>query len=477
MTPLGTYDSGATFESAAEIVTYDPLNERAFVVNGRSESVDVLDISDPTAPAKMDTIDVSSFGGGVNSIDVHGGVLSVAIEGQDVDSPGTAAFFNTHSLKLLGTAQTGVKPDMIVFSPDGNYVLTADEGQPNDDYTIDPPGTVTVIDVSGGFRNPRVSTASFDESQFDMDALAARGLRVFGPGADLAADSEPEYITASPDSLTAYVTLQENNAVAVVDIPTATVVRILPLGYKDHSLWGNELDASDQDNGISIVSWPVLGMYQPDAMALYVPPDGHLLLVTANEGDARDYDAYSEVARVADLQLDPDKFPNAAELQADEQLGRLKTTSAFGDTDGDGDHDVIYSYGARSLTIWDTSGNLVFDSGSQVAWMLAECSPTTFNSNGLADSFDSRSDDKGTEPEAIAVADLYGRTYAFLGLERAGGIVIFDITHPEKSRLIAYVNNANPEGNFETGNTGDVSPESIEFVGADLRACLQSFED
>ena len=467
LTKLGTYDSGVTFESAAEIVSYDPTTERAFIVNAMSASVDVLDISTPSSPIKIETIEVSSMGAGVNSIDVHGGVLAVAVEGEKFDSPGTAAFFDTGSLDLLGTAPTGVLPDMIVFSPDGRYVLTADEGQPNDDYTIDPAGTVTVIDVSGGFESPGVAAAIFDEDRFNIEALAARGLRVFGPGAGLAADIEPEYITVSPDSQTAYVTLQENNAVAVVDIASATVTRILPLGYKDHLLRGNELDASNEDGGISIGPWPVLGMYQPDAIASYVASDGHLYLVTANEGDARDYDGYSEEERVADLVLDPDRFPNAADLQAEENLGRLKTTSAFGDTDGDGDHDVIYSYGARSLTIWDTGGNVVFDSGSRLAWMLAERSPTTFNSNGLADSFDSRSDDKGAEPEAVALASLYGRTYAFLGLERAGGVVIFDITHPEKSLLVDYVNNANPTGSFDTGDTGDVGPEGIEFVAAE----------
>ncbi len=463
---MGSYSTGTVFASAAEIVAFDPTTNRAFVVNAEAASVDVLDVSDPSSPAKVGTVDVSSIGNAVNSIDVHGGTLAVAVEGSNVDSTGTAAFFNTRTLQKMGAVRTGVLPDMIVFSPDGNYVLTANEGQPSDDYTIDPPGTVTVIDVSGGFSNPTASTATFDADRFNLDWLAPLGLRVFGPNADLAADSEPEYITISPDSSTAYVTLQENNAIAVVDIPSATITRILPLGYKDHSLPDNELDASNEDDGISIASWPVYGMYQPDAIASYVAPDGFLYLVTANEGDARDYDGYSEEARVKDLELDPASFPNAEELQADEMLGRLKTTTAFGDTDGDGDHDVIYSYGARSLTIWDTSGNVVFDSGSQIARMLAERSPETFNSNGLADSFDSRSDDKGSEPEAVAVAQINGRHYAFLGLERAGGIVIFDITHPAKTWLVDYVNNSNADGDLEAGTAGDVGPEGIEFVPA-----------
>lgn len=463
---LGSYSSGSVFESAAEIVSFDPTTNRAFVVNAEVAMVDVLDLSDPAAPVKVDSLDASRFGAGVNSVDVHDGVLAVAVEGNDVNSPGTAAFYATDTLETLGSAATGVLPDMITFTPDGRYVLTADEGQPSDDYSIDPPGTITVIDVSGGFANPAVATAAFDGTGLNATVLAQRGLRVFGPGADLAADAEPEYIAVSADSSTAYVGMQENNAIAVVDVASATITRLIPLGYKDHMLPGNELDASNEDDAIRITSWPVLGMYQPDAIAAYTAVDGRTYLVSANEGDARDYDGYSEEARVKDLTLDPTAFPNAEFLQADENLGRLKTTTAFGDTDGDGDHDVIYSYGARSLTIWDTQGRVVFDSGSQVARLLSEQSPETFNSNGLAESFDSRSDDKGAEPEAVAIGSIAGRTYAFLGLERAGGIVIFDVTVPAQAALVGYVNNSNPEGDLEAGTAGDVGPEGLEFVPA-----------
>ena len=464
--PLGAYDSGIVDESAAEIVSFDPSTNRAFVVNAQAAMVDVLDLSDPTTPVKVASLDASQFGSGVNSVDVHDGVLAVAVEGNEVDSPGTAAFYATDTLENLGTARTGVLPDMIAFTPNGRYVLTADEGQPSDDYSIDPPGTITVIDVSGGFANPAVAIAAFDGTLLNATVLAQRGLRVFGPGADLAADAEPEYIAVSADSTTAYVSLQENNAIAVVDIASAAVTRLIPLGYKDHMVAGNELDASNQDNAIRITSWPVMGMYQPDAIAAYTAADGRTYLVSANEGDARDYDGFSEEARVKDLTLDPTAFPNAEFLQADDQLGRLKTTTAFGDTDGDGDHDVIYSYGARSLTIWDTQGRIVFDSGSQIARMLAEQSPDTFNSNGLAESFDGRSDDKGAEPEAVAIGSISGRTYAFLGLERAGGIVIFDVTVPAQAALVGYVNNSNADGDLEAGTAGDVGPEGLEFVPA-----------
>ena len=463
---VGTYDSGVAFESAAEIVAFDPVTDRAFVVNAQAAAIDVLDLSNPENPRRVNTLDVSAYGPAVNSLDVFRGLLAVAVEGPTAGSPGTAAFFSTVTLTSLGTSPTGVLPDMITFTPDHRYILTADEGEPNGAYTTDPPGTVTVIDITRGIGSSVAATATFDESGLALDNLTSRGLRIFGPGAGLAEDMEPEYIAISPDSSTAYVTLQENNAIAVVDIASATVTAILPLGYKDHSLPGNELDPSNSDGGINIANWPVFGMYQPDAIAAYAAGDGRVYLVTANEGEARVYDGYSEEARVADLTLDRTVFPNAVALRRNSALGRLKTTTAHGDTDGDGDHDVIYSFGARSFTIWDTAGNVVFDSGSDIARLLANSAPEIFNSDGLASSFDTRSDDKGAEPEALTLGEIYGRTYAFLGLERAGGIVVYDITFPAAARRVTYANNVNPDGDIEKGTAGDIGPEGLEFVSA-----------
>ena len=461
LTKLGTYTSS----EGAEIVAFDPSTARAFVTAGAT--VEVVDVSDPSKPVLEHVIDASADGDGVTSVDVKGGLVGLAVDAdRDANpaAPGKALFYSATSFMRIAEAETGVLPDMITFTPDGKYALVANEGEPSDDYATDPVGSITVIDVDGGFST---ATAAFDASAFDLDALQAGGLRIFGPGAGLAEDVEPEYITVSPDSSTAYVALQENNALAVVDVASATVTEILPLGYKDHSLPGNELDASNEDGGINIRNWPVLGMYQPDAIASYMAPDGEVYIVTANEGDARDYDGYSEEERVKDLTLDPSAFPNAAVLQADDMLGRLKTTSANGDIDGDGDHDVIYSYGARSLTIWDTDGNVVFDSGSSIARAMTEYAPEAFNSNGLADGFDGRSDDKGAEPEAVAVARLWGRTYAFLGLERIGGIVVFDVTYPRETRLLDYVSNTNRYGDLDTGTAGDIAPEGLEVVSAE----------
>jgi Ca2+-binding RTX toxin-like protein len=229
----------------------------------------------------------------------------------------------------------------------------------------------------------------------------------------------------------------------------------------------NALDASDEDGNINIRNWPVQGMYQPDAIATFAV-NGETYIVTANEGDARDYDGFSEEVRVADLTLDPDAFPNADELQAEAALGRLTVTNTLGDPDGDGDFDQLFSFGARSFSIWDSAGNLVFDSGDDFERITAELLPDEFNSdNDENDSLDSRSDAKGPEPEGVVTGVVDGRTYAFIGLERIGGIMVYDVTNPVSPSFVQYINTRDFEGNAEAGTAGDLGPEGLVFIAAE----------
>jgi 2',3'-cyclic-nucleotide 2'-phosphodiesterase/3'-nucleotidase/5'-nucleotidase len=267
----------------------------------------------------------------------------------------------------------------------------------------------------------------------------------------------------SADGKFAYVTLQENNAVAVVKIRNRQITEILPLGYKDWSAGDNKLDASDSDGpivdeeatgAIHIKNWNVFGMYQPDAIANF--QIGHkTYFVTVNEGDVRQWGEFDEEARVKDLDLDAAAFPDEATLKLAENLGRLKVTNTLGDTDGDGDYDKLYAFGARSFTIFDTEGNVVFDSAGLLEQITADLVPELFNSEGTAEGFDTRSDDKGPEPEALTIGQIDGRTYAFIGLERTGGIMIFDITDPKAPAFVQYVRNA-----------ADIGPEGLTFVPA-----------
>jgi hypothetical protein len=253
------------------------------------------------------------------------------------------------------------------------------------------------------------------------------------------------------------------------------------LGVKDHSRSGNELDASDRDSAINITNWPIKSFYLPDAIASY-EFHNKTFLVTANEGDTRDYDGYSEEARVSSLTLDPVKFPNATDLKQNPKLGRLTVTTANGNPDGDTDFDEIYATGARSFSIWDERGKLVFDSGSDFERITADLFPNNFNAGNEANDFDTRSDNKGPEPEGVTIARIDGTVYAFIALERIGGIMVYDITDPFEVRFVDYVNARNftvpvcdeadePQDECEQGDTpslaaGDLGAEVVRFIAA-----------
>ena len=348
---LGTYHSGIFAEGGAEIVKYDEKTERVFAVNAFDATVDVLDVSDPTQPELFETIDVEDTLGdapgftgviaGANSVAVDKGVLAVAVEADPKTDTGWVAFYRTDTLQLINWVEAGALPDMVTFTPNGQMVLVANEGEPNsygEDDSVDPVGSVSIIDVSAltngnGNTKPTVVTADFSSFNGQEDDLREAGVRIFGPGADAAMDFEPEYIAVAPDGRSAYVTLQENNAVAILDMQTNTFTKVLPLGFKDHSLEANKLDGSDRDGpgtagAINIANWPIFGMYMPDGIAAY-KSEGKDFFVTANEGDTRQ-DWLEEEARLSTLDLDEDAFPDADDLQDPDFIGRLTVTNTHG---------------------------------------------------------------------------------------------------------------------------------------------------
>jgi 2',3'-cyclic-nucleotide 2'-phosphodiesterase/3'-nucleotidase/5'-nucleotidase len=342
-------------------------------------------------------------------------------------------------------------------------VLVANEAEPSEDYTVDPEGSVSVIDVRGRLdrlTQDDVRTAGF--SGFNGASLDS-SVRVYGPGASVAQDLEPEYIAVDRQGKTAWVTLQENNAIAELDVRRAEITAIHGLGFKDHSLPGNGLDASDRDGAISIRTWPVKGMFQPDSIAAF-RTGGATYIALANEGDARDWAAFAEEARVGALTLDPVAFPDRATLRADANLGRLTVTSANGDTDGDGDFDELYALGARSFSIRRPDGTLVFDSADALEQVTAAAFPANFNADNAGNAFDNRSDNKGPEPEGLALGEVKDRTYAFVGLERIGGVAVYDVTEPASARLVTYRNDRNFAGSPSAGTAGDLGPEGLLFI-------------
>ena len=478
--PIGSYETGVFDESAAEIVAY--FGDRLFVVNALAGSVDVLDVSDPAAPVKLFSL---ANDGVANSVAVRAdGLGAIALEAPTKTDNGTLAFFDAAADEAdaaLGAVTVGALPDMVTLSRDGRFAVVANEGEPNDDYTIDPEGSVSIVTLPTTRTAPgqsAVRTAGFTEFEQGGSRVLDERVRVF---AGIAGDTnpvsrslEPEYVTVIKS--TAYVVLQEANAVAEVNLPDAEVTDIRSFGFKDHGVAGAGLDPSDRDPRgapeVDIRTFPGLfGMYMPDGITAYTTR-GRDYLVTANEGDAREWGDYEEGARAGDLEVCASS-PLAA-FTGDADLGRLNVTIENGFNAALGCYEELYAFGARSFSIWTPDGDQVFDSGDALEEITAAAQPAFFNSTHSESNLEGRSDDKGPEPENLAIGKVHGHTYAFIGLERVGGIVVYDITAPAESRFVTYVNNRDFSVSVEDADdqdaalaaAGDLGPEGLAFITA-----------
>ncbi|MCF9585102.1 choice-of-anchor I family protein, partial [Vibrio parahaemolyticus] len=396
-------------------------------------------------------------------------------------------------------------PDMVGFSKDGRYIATANEGEPNSDYSIDPEGSVTLVDLSKGINNADVTQIGFGEFDGVRSDELPKAVRISGPNASIAQDLEPEYLTFA-DNGKIYVALQENNAMTIIDPQNHSVEKIVALGEKS---WSNsKLDASNKDKIIgNLKSYPQLvGLYMPDTLDSY-SVNGQTYIVSANEGDGREYGFKTTQAECdqAGFKWDEDDYqgtpdytnvkgsclshidevrgkklkvttdhPLAEALKDNKQLARLKVIKPNHTLNAE---ENVQAFGARSFSIWNENGELVFDSGDDFATVALLNEGKYFNStNDSNSSGDDRSDDKGIEPEAIEVAKINGRYYAFIGLERQGGIMVYDITEPKQAQFLHYVNHRDytqpvctlvedGECANDTYNpkAGDLAPESINY--------------
>ncbi len=536
LSKLAAYESGVFAQSAAEIPAFDTESQRLFVVNAKEGVLDVLDLSRPDQPKKITSIMVDDIApeAEVNSVAVHNGIVAIAIQAAVKTDPGYVALYQAKDLSKLAHAQVGALPDMLTFTPDGQSLLVANEGEPSDDYQVDPEGSVSVISLAN-LKAPIVRTADFKALNGREAALREQDVRIFGPKASAAQDFEPEYITVSKDGKTAWVALQENNALAKIDVAAAKVLAVYPFGFKDHGINGHGMDISDADGvdgkgKINIQTWAnVRGLYMPDAIASFEVA-GKTYIVSANEGDARAWgennpayfnndtsQGFVEEWRVKHLvhakgfdrrlgddlpahlrvlakgaELNPTNFAycgaivgDAKDCREDHLLGRLNITWTEGyqkNADGTAKlnergnlvYDHLYSFGTRSVSIWvendqQTGLELVWDSGDQFEQYIAKHHPEIFNFNHEEAGLDNRSDNKGPEPEGVTLGQIGQKTFAFIGLERVGGIMVYDVSTPASPVFVQYINSRDfkaTTAQIEMGQAGDLGPEGLVFIPA-----------
>ena len=466
LAPIGR--TAALGEGGAEIAAFHAGSARAFATNAAANRLDIYDFADPAAPALLESVALAPFGGGPNSVAVtKAGVVAVAVEAAVKTDPGSVQFFTVDGDHLCGVT-AGALPDMLTFTKNDRVLLVANEGEPSTDGLVDPEGSVSVIDLKRGVCKATVRTAGFAATPL------LNGPRIVTAGNTPARDFEPEYIATDGD--VAWVTIQEANAIGVLDVERARFAYVRGLGYKDHSLAANALDPNDRDGPLLGTFPNLFGMYQPDAIALY-RSHGQTRLLTANEGDARENGVTVEEARAGALPLDPAAFPGGIG-----NLSRLNVTRTQGDTDGDGDYDELYAFGGRSMSILDAFGRLTFDTGSGLETFVRDNDPLTFNADhALAAVVDNRSDNKGPEPEAVAVGEVGGTTYAFLGAERQSGIFAFDLdTARGEARLAGYVNtrpsDRGPEGSLFVDKRDSPTGKPLLLITNEITGTIAVYE-
>jgi hypothetical protein len=455
---LGRFTDGR--DEACEISAYDQATKRVFTTNSAVDSIDIIDLSDPNAPVRINQLDVLSYGGGVNSlVSLNNGYLAAAIEAHVKTDSGSVVIYDVNGA-FVASVKVGFLPDMITYAPLTKKLLVACEGEPNDEYTIDPEGSIAIIDLSNGVNidASNVTTLGFSNAPINIPGSIRK------PGTTWTQDLEPEYIAFNANETRAVVICQESNVFVMIDLTTNSISSYKGLGFKDHSVPGNGFDASDKDGIINIQTYNVLGVYQPDAITMY-EANGNDYIITANEGDGRDYNGYSSETRVEDLDLDATVYTTGDSLQKKEALGRLKTftNDVMGDLNADNQVEQIFSYGARSFSIWDENGELLWDSGDAIEQYFAANYADFFNCNdGSADERDKRSDDKGPEPESVCVGKVGGNTLAFIGLERQGGVLVYNVSNPLAPTFVTFINSYD----LTNGTMTDIGPEGLLFIPA-----------
>ncbi|NEU31733.1 hypothetical protein GN156_13260 [bacterium LRH843] len=475
VTQIGQYDSGVGI-GGTEIMAYDETLKRAFVTNGAVSGIDIFSFEQLTSGEftkvqSLKRVFLKDFNienvADITSIASHPtkDLVAVSVVSDPKTDPGYIVFLSKEG-EYISNVQVGSLPDMVTFTPDGTKAIVANEGEPSDDYAVDPEGTISIIDITKEPSEFTTNTLSFKDVEIDGN------VRVNSKGTVLE-QLEPEYVAVSEDSKVAYVSMQENNAIATVDLVAEKILHVKGLGVKDHSLPGNELDGK-RNGETKIENLPLLGFYMPDAIDTFTS-GGKTYILTPNEGDARDYEAYSEEAEIGDIvdkiKLNADHYKGFTQEELDQKIAdglfdemkKTKITLEQG-LAADGSYEALYSYGGRSFSIFDAETmELVYDSGSEFEKITSEALPEFFNTDNEEMAYDKRSSAKGPEPETVVSGEIDGKTYAFIALERMSGIMVYDLENPSKPEFVTFITSRD----YSEDIKGDVSPEGLRFISAD----------
>lgn len=487
--------NGVSLPSGGEIISFangQLLTTNSVAGTTPNHAIQIYSLTGSGSLTSGLSVDLAStFGGAANISSVSSvladtrgfGVAAVIPTLTGTSNFGRISIFNTSTGAILNTLDVGYHPDSVTITPDGTKLIITNEGEfvnTTAEGVFARPGSISVVDLtgvtSGNFATNIGALTAANVGTFDFSAdnlgsgaslLGIRDNTFTANNATttaLAANIEPEYTTAS--NTKAYITLLENNAIATFDLGTSKYEVISSLGSITQII-----DASDQDgtsNGKVIgINDTVKGLPMPNTITQF-SRSGTLYLVTANEGDARGDDADISRANTASLVDTVDSGSGDLFYSGsvgNTGIGRLNILKDMGNLDGDAGIEDPHMMGTRSITIWNASTSaLVFDSGRMIETYVAANDPTTFNMNsGLTTNFDTRSDDKGPEPEALAFGSIAGRDYLFLGAERQNGIFQFDITDLNNVSITNYFNTVT---NTTDSGGAFISPESMVFLDA-----------
>lgn len=491
-TLVGRYAHNTT-AGMSEIVAFHPASRSAFITvdtatspasfqrigladlgtQALASAVTATNLSGGVVTSVAANVNDAGFtAGGVQSLAINGNVLAVAVQATPKTANGVVAFYRLDAqgnATYLRKVEVGSLPDSLAFTPDGSQVVVANEAELSATFAsdgIDPEGSISLIAVSNGTPADTATTLGFGD--FNIGGSRAAELsamvRIGRAGATVAQDLEPEYVSIGADGTQAFVTLQENSAVAVVDLTTRRIERIVPMGYKDHGLATNALAPSDKVAAtapFALKSYPNLfGVYMPDGIASFMV-NGVKYFITANEGDDRDdFLATAETQRVghSSIVLNATAFPNAAALKDPAELGRLNIIKTMG-LNSQNEYERLYALGGRSFSVYNAqTGAQVYDSGSELEQRVYATLPTALLSHAQVKD---RLDNKGPEPESVVVGTVRGRPHAFVAMERTSAIMVYDLGDPTRPQFVQWLQNT------ATLNDGDISPEGLAFVPAE----------